>query len=251
MTGPFVAPPHTVQNVKRSIANVENIKDHTVTSLFLTPHSQSPMGDACKVTILGRTGPGSTPQKPLALVAKMLDSKRSALESEGRGGLASAAEHDATPPGIRYRTSIQHSPTFLFITFQPLGEVYYLLHSDSHEMPSKVAFDPEQPSLGRIWDDSVPPPHGPASIKRCISRVERTPALAHADIFADISCKTPLKEGRISIFRTDYPGLSPKKPMAIVQMPIERPIPDGKYLIGRSIFAPKRWSMRGITTGCR
>ena len=181
MTGPFVAPPHTVQNVKRSIANVENIKDHTVTSLFLTPHSQSPMGDACKVTILGRTGPGSTPQKPLALVAKMLDSKRSALESEGRGGLASAA-----------------------------------------------AFDPEQPSLGRIWDDSVPPPHSLAS---CISRVERTPALAHADIFADISCKTPLKEGRISIFRTDYPGLSPKKPMAIVQMPIERSIPDGKYLI--------------------
>jgi hypothetical protein len=98
-------------------------------------------------------------------------------------------------------------------------------------MPSKVAIDPEEPSLGRIRADSVPPLHSAASIKRCISRVERTPELADAKLFADISCKTPLKEGHIPIFRTDCPGLSPNKPMAIVQMPIERPIPDGTYLI--------------------
>ena len=68
------------------------------------------MGDADKVTILNRTGPGSTPQDPLALVAKMSDSERSALESEGRGGLASdqAVEPGTMPPEtrIQYRTSI-------------------------------------------------------------------------------------------------------------------------------------------------
>jgi hypothetical protein len=74
------------------------------------------MDDAHKVTILNGTGPGSTPQEPLALVAKMSDSERSDLESEERGGLASAAEPDTTPLEIRYRTSIQHSPTFLFVT---------------------------------------------------------------------------------------------------------------------------------------
>ena len=99
-------------------------------------------------------------------------------------------------------------------------------------MPSKVAFDPEEPSLGRIRADSVAPPHNPASIKRCISRVERTPALVHADLFADVLCDTPLKEDHISILHTDGPGLSPNEPMAIVQMPIESPsIPDGKYVI--------------------
>ena len=69
------------------------------------------MGDADKVAILNGTGPGSTPQEPLALVAKMSDSERSALESDGRGGLASAAEPDtASPePEVRYSTSIQHS----------------------------------------------------------------------------------------------------------------------------------------------
>ena len=103
-----VAPPHTVQTVKRSIAKVENIKDFKSASLFLTPYSQSPMSDADKVAILNRTGPGSTPQEPLALVAKMTDSEQNALDSEERGGLASSAESDTThpSPGIRYRTSI-------------------------------------------------------------------------------------------------------------------------------------------------
>ena len=104
-----VPPPHTAEAVKNRIAKVEDIKDPTSTSLFLTQYSQSSMSDADKIAILNRTGPGSTPQEPLALVAKMSDSDRSALESGERGGLAGAAEPDT---GIRYRKSIQHSPTF-------------------------------------------------------------------------------------------------------------------------------------------
>jgi hypothetical protein len=116
--------------------------------------------------------------------------------------------------------------------------VYYQLYAnDEIDIPSKVAFDPEEPSLGRIRADAIAPPHSPASIKRCISRVEKTAALAHANLFADISCDTPLKEGHISILSTNGPGLSPNEPMAIVQMPVvqvpvESPsIPDGRYLI--------------------
>jgi hypothetical protein len=79
------------------------------------------MDDAEKVTILNGTGPGSTPQEPLALVAKMSDSDRSALDSKGRIGLqvasAALAEHDTTSPEIRYGTSIQHSLIFLLIFF--------------------------------------------------------------------------------------------------------------------------------------
>ena len=116
-----VVPPYTVQNVKRSIAKVEDIEDRTITSLFLTPHNQSPMNDADEFTILNRAGSGSTPQEPLALVAKMSDSERSSLESGGRGELGSAAETDTTHPKIRYRTSIQHSPTFLFLNISTVG----------------------------------------------------------------------------------------------------------------------------------
>ena len=114
-----------------------------------------------------------------------------------------------------------------------------MLYADGYEAPSKVAFDPEEPSMGRIRAASIAPPHGPTSIKRCISRVERNSALAHADLYPDTLCDTPLKEGHISILRTDGTGLSPNEPMAIVQVKkLERPdplpvvsIPDGRYVI--------------------
>ena len=110
--------------------------------------------------------------------------------------------------------------------------MYYLLYAleDDCGIPSKVGIDPDEPSLGRIRVDSVAPPHSPTSIKRCISRVERNPALAYAYLFANTESDAPLKEGHISILQTDGPDLSPNEPMAIVQRP-PPPILDGKYVI--------------------
>ena len=99
-------PPHrdTAYAIKCTIAKVENINGRTSTSLFLTQYSQSPMRDDDKVTILNRAGAGSTPQEPLAFVARISES---ALESGGRGGLEGSAQLDTTPDSeIRYRTSI-------------------------------------------------------------------------------------------------------------------------------------------------
>ena len=188
------------------------------------------MDDTEKITILNGIGPGSTPQDPLALVAKMSESERSAMESDGRVGLANSAEPNTTPLDIRYGTSIQQNS--LFETSQLLREVYYQLYSDGYEMPSKVANNPEEPSIGRIRADSIPPPHSPMSIKLCISRVERNPGIVNYDLFEDTTCDTPLTEGHISILHTDGPGLSPNEPMAIVQLQVKIPsILDGSYLI--------------------
>ena len=112
--------------------------------------------------------------------------------------------------------------------------MYYQLYANDCEIPSKVAFDHDEPSIGRIRADCVSPPHSPASIKRYISRVEGRPALLHADLFVDTSCDTPLTEGHISILHTDGPGQSPDQPMAIVQAEVQAEvtsIPDGRYII--------------------
>ena len=85
--------------------------DTTRISLFLTPYNQSPMADANKVTLLNRTaGPGYTPQKPLALVAKISDSERRALES---GREVELAGPNTSSPGIKYCMSIKFSSLFL------------------------------------------------------------------------------------------------------------------------------------------
>ena len=107
-----VPPPRTVKAVKGSIAKVENIKDRESTSLFLTSYSQSPMDNDEKLIILNGAGPGTTPQEPLALVAEMSDSERSTLESDGRVGLANAAESNTTPSEIRYGKSFSTLPLF-------------------------------------------------------------------------------------------------------------------------------------------
>ena len=108
--------------------------------------------------------------------------------------------------------------------------MYYQIYADDSVIPSKVANDPEEPSIGRIRADCIAPPHSPTSIKLCISRVEGNRALSYSDFFADTSCETPLTEGYISFLRNDGPGLSPNEPMAIVQVEITS-IPDGKYLV--------------------
>ena len=128
-----------------------------------------------------------------------------------------------------------------------MGKVYYHLYADDYEIPSKVAFDPEEPSLGRIRADCVAPPHSHTSIKRYISRVEGRPALMHADLFSDTSCDTPLAEGHISILRTDGPGLSPNEPMAIVEVKTPS-ISDGRYLI-KNRAADVYWSSYELSTG--
>ena len=87
-------------------------------------------------------------------------------------------------------------------------------------MNSKVSFDPEEPSLGRIPAGFVSPPHTVTSVKRCIALVECNPALAFGDLYANTSCETPMEEGCISVLAGNCPGLMQDDPMALVQVPI-------------------------------
>ena len=123
--------------------------------------------------------------------------------------------------------------------------MYYLLY-DNYEIPSKVAYDPERPYLGRLRTDFFPPPHSSATLKRCISRVERRPEIALALLFADISCNTPWIKDHVSFLRTDCPGLSPTAPMAIVQTTWS--FPDWRYLI-KNRAADIYWKLYGNDVG--
>ena len=94
--------------------------------------------------------------------------------------------------------------------------MYYLVYANNYQTPSKTVFDPDRPSLGRIRADSVAPAHTLSSIKQLISRVEETPALASADLFADLSSDAPMEEWFFANLGTDGPGLSPDNPMCII-----------------------------------
>jgi hypothetical protein len=76
----IVTPPHTAINLKRCLLAVENIDASISTSLFITASTQEALDDKAKVLIVKFPGPGCTPNEPMALVAKVSGSDRSALE---------------------------------------------------------------------------------------------------------------------------------------------------------------------------
>jgi hypothetical protein len=224
-----VAPPHTVASIKRCLARYENVKDTARTSLFLTSSSKSPLGNARRARILkpghGRLDKyndmGLSPQSPLALVAHVFESEHSGMESSE---LANRSVH---APETRYCTSNAYCSLYNHVN---VVTVYYRLYTADGDVPSKVSIDPDNPSLGRISAHSVAPCHTPTSIKRCISRVERNPALRNATLFADITCDTPMKDIHIPILDGVCPGLTQSMPMAIVEKWVFRHCLPSPYL---------------------
>jgi hypothetical protein len=108
-----VPPPHTVDTLKNCLASSEDIADIASLSLFrLTQSSQSPMDDTCKITIRTRTGPGSSPQEPMVLVANLPHSERSKLEYWDLSG-SSERDSDVISPNYRHRKSLVPSRLWL------------------------------------------------------------------------------------------------------------------------------------------
>ena len=117
-----IPPPHTVASIKRCIAGFEEIGDNTLTSLFGTLSSKSPMDSADKAAILNRNGLGYMPKEPIVLVAKLSESQWEKLDSDGRSkhvnilGLgvsspeltstSSALDKEVSSPETRLSTSI-------------------------------------------------------------------------------------------------------------------------------------------------
>jgi len=50
--------------------------------------------------------------------------------------------------------------------------VYYRVYSRDGAIPSKTAFDPRNPFVGRVTARSIPPPHNATSLKRCLVKGE-------------------------------------------------------------------------------
>jgi hypothetical protein len=66
-----ITPPHTVASIRKCICKAEGIESArwvTTCKLFESAFSESAMDDKKHIAVLDESGPGSDPQKPLALV---------------------------------------------------------------------------------------------------------------------------------------------------------------------------------------
>ncbi|KAJ7631554.1 hypothetical protein DFH06DRAFT_1303635 [Mycena polygramma] len=182
-TNPFVGripaksvpPPHNTMSLKRCIASAEFFPDRTTDSnepsrtlLFLNQAAQVPMEETGKVVILGAgDGPGKSPETAFAL--KVVD-------------------HLSTQEAANVESiDISHARV-------TSGYLYYQLYHPTGQDSSKLCFDPEEPSLGRLERVRIAPPICPESIKRCIAEVEASPSYANAGLYLDISSEAALDD---------------------------------------------------------
>ena len=94
--------------------------------------------------------------------------------------------------------------------------VYYRIYDENSEVISKMSFNKDDTSLGRIETLSVPPPHTVASLKSCITKSEGVSA-HDLQVFEDDTGEITMKnEDIIALLADTYPGNMEEQPIAIV-----------------------------------
>ncbi|KAJ7083546.1 hypothetical protein C8R44DRAFT_822348 [Mycena epipterygia] len=97
--------------------------------------------------------------------------------------------------------------------------VYYRVYTPDGAIPSKSAFDSNDPFVGRIAARSVPPPHNVASLKRCFVNAEKLsdPASSRTVLYLDAGASKPMPEAKkVTILGPALNGSTPKIAFALV-----------------------------------
>ncbi|KIM81880.1 hypothetical protein PILCRDRAFT_821241 [Piloderma croceum F 1598] len=100
-------------------------------------------------------------------------------------------------------------------TSRPEGPryIYYRVYTANRATRS-VNPTTDDPYLGRISAENIPPPHTVQSLKRCISSSEYIECGTRTQLFLTVSSQIPMKDNcRVSI---PGPGCTPNEPMALV-----------------------------------
>ncbi|KAJ7491366.1 hypothetical protein B0H11DRAFT_2008826 [Mycena galericulata] len=199
ITARSIPPPHTVTSLKRCLVKAENFTDPDGSRMVLYPSNDAPgaLDSSQAVAIRGAEMPnGATPETAFALVLQedLTENENAAINQMD---LSSRCEAD---------------PKYL----------YYQLYTQTGEDTSRVSFNLNEPSLGRIERILVPPPHGPTSIKRHIAKVEGKPIYAYSDLYENISALQAMSDKHFSLMQNNSPGWTEDKPMVLVQ-PERRP----------------------------
>jgi hypothetical protein len=103
-----------------------------------------------------------------------------------------------------------------FILTSSILVFYQVFDKKCNPLLIKQPPDPNNPYVGRIGVDTIPPPHTAASIKRCISRAEGLGFSNQSQIFPFVSSPNPIDQGHIPILTSECPGSTSDQPIAIV-----------------------------------
>jgi hypothetical protein len=120
------------------------------------------------------------------------------------------------PPGMSALRVTVTNPTFVGLTH---STVYYTLYTEVDVLNCKQPFNPNNPSLGRVWVRDIPPPRTIAKLKsHILAREEFGPdVVVRVELFLSADDDEPLGDGtKLSSSNHDGPGARMDCPLAIV-----------------------------------
>jgi hypothetical protein len=94
--------------------------------------------------------------------------------------------------------------------------VYYRVYTEDGAIPTKHPISSNNMYLGCIVAELVAPPHTASSIMRYISKIEEIDHSPKSKLFSNLSSKSPISDGIISILTSGCAGSMPEDPMAFL-----------------------------------
>ncbi|KAJ7260512.1 hypothetical protein B0H12DRAFT_1231784 [Mycena haematopus] len=205
-----VPPPHNAKTLKRCFVNAEKIADPdgSRTVLYSNPDAPHQLYPANQVAIVDPkiTPAGVVPDSVFALVFV--------------GDLTVDENAAISRMDLSW---CEEQPKYL----------YYRLFTQTAQDRSNVSFNLRQPALGRIEKILISPPHGVASIKRHIAKVESNPIYADSEFYTDILAQQALADTTyLSVMGDNSVGSTEEEPIVLVQAECR---PDPPVHVGRRL----------------
>ena len=217
-----VRPPHTAASLKRYVYKIEGVEDPEKAALYLSLSEKKPVDDSARLALRGNSGPGSSEVDPVVFVVDQDDAEKRPKSTSNAG----SNELPARNIEQRYGAHLSFCSQKRWNSCSP---VYYRLYDDDGEAVSKMSFDENDSSLGRIDIFTTPPPHTVASLKDRLIHVEGVSG-GKVQLLENEDGEVTLNDGdAIALFTDDFPGSKEDQPIVFTYT---RSAPDKTTALG-------------------
>ncbi|KIK02072.1 hypothetical protein K443DRAFT_542968 [Laccaria amethystina LaAM-08-1] len=223
----FVAPPRTALSVKNHLCKIEGLSAPTSSALFESLSSETAVVESSRFGFRGYSGPELSENDPIVLVVGVEDTEKR---------LASTAQLERLPDAVL------PEPRY----------VYYRLYDEDGALASKMSFDPEDSSLGRIDTHSIAPPQTVSSLSFQVMKAEGF-VTRTVHVYQDMDGEVLMTDNdHLPLQAQAYPGHDEDEPVTIVcsqenQGKAGTPHPENGALVG-PVDSSLLMRIRGGTT---
>ena len=194
-------------SVKKHLCKIEGLSGPNGSTLFESLSSQTAVEESFRLAVRESSGPGVSEDDPMVLVVGVEDAKKQSASTARSEGLPNVVQAE---PRYGMSQDVVINPGLL------ISPVYYRLYDEDGVLASKMSFDSEDSSLGRIDTLSIPPPQTVSSLSFQVVKAEGF-VTRTVQLFQDMDGEVPMTDNdHLPLQAQAYPGHLEDEPLTIV-----------------------------------